>query len=180
MISLFEYLPNIHYTLSVPHSQTTFSLSSSDQLDSFFQIVIETVYSPNPFPFPLAMAGLNFPKSLKLGRAMDQRQWNLVEVIRPLRGLLSLCHHPPTEPGAALQGLKGGPSPRRKDLDARILPDIPEHTRVCSCVLAKLLRSCGLSVTAISPALPDVRLSSTLSGLLTGSVRSFPVGWQKP
>lgn len=119
--------------------------------------------------------------SLKLGRAVDQSQWTLVEVIRPLQGPLTVCHHPPpTELRAALQGLKGGPSPRRKDLDARILPDIPEHTRVCSRLLAKLLRSCGLSVTAISPVLPDVRLSSTLSGLLTGSVRSFPVGRQKP
>lgn len=166
--------------LLVPHSHTTFSLSSSDQIDSFFQIMIETVYSPNPFPFLLAMARLNLTMSSKLGRAVDQRQWNLVEVIRPLRGLLTLCHQPPTELRAALQGLKGGPSTRRKDLDARILPDVPEHTRVCSCLLAKLLRSGGLSVTAISPAVPDVRLSSALSGLFTGSVRSFPVGRRKP
>lgn len=76
-------LPNIRCVFLVPHTVTPPSLSSSDQPDSSFQMVVETVCSPNPLPFPLAVELDSMSqRPRQLGRATYQRQWNLVEVMR--------------------------------------------------------------------------------------------------
>lgn len=93
---VYDHLPNIRcWYLSLLPLPSFFHLTNSTHLSRH---VVETMCSPNPLPFLLAIElVLIFQHPLQLGRALKQGQWNLVEVIRPLLGLLALFPHPPAE-----------------------------------------------------------------------------------